>query len=109
MFGGAIVANEMLEKILEAENQAKVKLSEAEETAKAIVDDAMKEAEKIKNDAKNTAEEKGRKIISDSETNFSQSVEQKLSEASSDCDKLSASAEKKADACFEVVLKNIIA
>ena len=102
------MAFDMLEKILECENTARIKKDKCKLDAEEIIKNAESTAKNIINEAKTNAEEKAAKAILEAEKNAEVMIEEKLSSSKSDCDKLYKQSEALSEKCTSIVLSEIL-
>ena len=102
------MASEMLEKILDAENNAKKQKEKCDNEAESLISKAEKESAELIKKAKADAEAEAKKNISKAEEKASALIEEKKKQALGECEKMSELLTKKQQECNAVIIKKII-
>ena len=102
------MASEMLEKILEAENEAKLKLAASEKEASLIIEKANLEAKEIVKKAKLSAEQDGKVQLDKAVLNAAELSVSKIKEADKFCESLDGKIGVCMEECKKIIIDSIV-
>lgn len=103
------MASQMLEKILEAENQANDRLENTKIAAREMIEKAGADGKKILSEAKKAAEDERKAKLSALKDEQKKKTEVLLAEAQTECDKMSEYAASKSEECTRIILEKLMA
>ena len=102
------MASEMLDRILEAEDEAKAKKEKAEAEAKAIVDKAALCAKEMISLAKKEALDDAKKALDECEAKAKALAKESAEKASELGEKMHSQAESKQDVCTKLIIEKLV-